>query len=413
MEEFYKEITNYFSENPYLVELSKVTVILILSFILYIITKKIVLRGVQKVVNRTKTKYDDILFNDKLLARISVVVPLLVINYSAKTLIYGTELLERLSAGFIGVFIILSINAFLNSVMHLTESMEKFKDKPVKGYIQVFKIILNILGGIIIVGLFADQSPWTLLSAVGALTAVIILVFRDTILSFVASIQISSYDLVKVGDWIEAPDFGADGDVVDIALHTIKVQNWDRTISVIPTYKIIENSFKNWRGMQEFGGRRIMRSIYIDQSTIKFVDEDLIKRFDKFQLIKEVVRNRKDEIDKYNKEKGFDTSESINGRRMTNIGIFQQYLKAYLKQRDDVHQNTIQMVRQLQPSDKGIGIEIYVFAKTTEWTVYESIQADIFDHILAIVPKFDLKIFQSPTGNDFANLKSESAEHAE
>ena len=219
-----------------------------------------------------------------------------------------------------------------------------------------------------------------------------------------ASIQISSYDLVKVGDWIEVPKFGADGDVIDISLNVIKVQNFDKTITIIPTYKLIEDSFKNWRGMTLSGGRRIKRAVYIDQSSIKFCTEDMLTRFEKFYLIKDYIKQKKQEVKKYNEEKGIDNSVIVNGRRLTNVGTFRAYLKAYLIQREDINKDLTFLIRQLPTGPEGLPIEIYVFANTTAWVEYEDIQSDIFDHILAVLPQFELKIFQNPTGSDFRNL---------
>lgn len=262
-------------------------------------------------------------------------------------------------------------------------------------------IILYIFGSILIIGNLVGESPWAILTGLGALTAVLLLLFRDTILSFVASIQITSYDLVKVGDWVEVPKYNADGDVIDISLNVIKIQNWDKTITVIPTYKLIEDSFKNWRGMTLSGGRRIKRAVYIDQSSVKFCSAEMLSRFSKYTLIKDYLEIKQREIGEYNRAKNFDESVLVNGRRLTNLGTFRAYLIEYLKQRDDIRMDLTFMVRQLSPGSEGIPIEIYIFTATTDWTRYENIQADIFDHILAVVPEFELSIFQNPTGSDF------------
>jgi len=223
-------------------------------------------------------------------------------------------------------------------------------------------------------------------------------------MSFVASIQIASYDLIKVGDWIEIPSMGVDGDVMDIALHTIKVRNFDKTITTVPTNKLVEQSFKNWRGMQETGGRRIKRSIYIDVSSIKFVNNILLEKFSKFHLISAYLKSKTKEIEEFNKSRKIDISEIVNGRRITNIGTFREYVKAYLRNRDDIDKNLTFLVRQLSPGPEGLPIEIYVFTNTTAWVKYEEIQSDIFDHLMAVVPEFELKVFQNPTGNDFNKL---------
>ena len=260
------------------------------------------------------------------------------------------------------------------------------------------------MGAIIIVGALLGRSPMVLLSGFGAMTAVILLIFRDTILSFVASLQISSNDLVRVGDWIESPKFGADGDVVDIALHTVKVQNWDKTFTIIPTYKLIDESFKNWRGMQQSGGRRIKRAVYLDISSIKFCDEAMVERFKKIQIIADYVAGKQEELKNHNAENEIDDSVLVNGRRMTNIGTFRAYVEAYLRHHKKIHQDMTFLIRQLPPGPTGLPLEIYVFTNDTAWANYEAIQADIFDHILAVIPQFDLRVFQEPTGKDFGRL---------
>jgi miniconductance mechanosensitive channel len=250
-----------------------------------------------------------------------------------------------------------------------------------------------------------DQSPWLLISGLGAVTAVLLLIFKDTILSFLASLHIVMYDLVRVGDWIEMPKYDADGDVIDIALHTVKVQNWDKTITTIPTYKLIEDSFKNWRGMQESGGRRIKRHLLIDQKSVKFCDEEMVERFKKIQLLSPYLNQKKEEIEVFNKEHNIDTSVLINGRRMTNLGTFRAYVTAYLKGNELISKDMTFLVRQLQPTPEGLPLEIYVFSRDTAWANYEAIQADIFDHLLAAISFFDLRVFQRPSGYDLEMIE--------
>ena len=252
---------------------------------------------------------------------------------------------------------------------------------------------------IVIISILIDESPFYLLSGIGALTAVLMLVFKDTILSFVSSIQISSNDLFKVGDWVEAPQFGADGDVKDIALHTVKIQNWDKTISIIPTHKLIDSSFKNWKGMSDSGGRRIKRSIYIDMNSIKFCDNQMLDTYKSITLLTDYIHDKISDISKYNTSKDIDKSY-INGRALTNIGTYRAYIKAYLKDNVNIHKDMTFLVRQLSPTERGLPIEIYVFSNNTDWIEYEEIQSDIFDHLIAASSQFALKIFQYPTGND-------------
>lgn len=347
---------------------------------------------------------DDILFSDRVLKRVSYFIPLFIINSFTYLLPQYHNLLKLIISSF-GIIIFISVlTALLSSLSEYFERTEKYKERPVKGYFQVVIIILYIFGTILIIGNLIGESPWTILTGLGALTAVLLLVFRDTILSFVASIQISSYDLVKVGDWIEVPKYAADGDVIDISLNVIKVQNWDKTITVIPTYKLIEDSFKNWRGMTLSGGRRIKRAVFIDQSSVKFCDEEMLSRFSRFQLIKDYLDKRLKEIKIFNETNKIDESVLVNGRRLSNLGTFRAYLNEYLRQREDIRKDLTFMVRQLPPGPEGIPIEIYVFTGTTNWTDYEAIQSDIFDHILAVIPQFDLSIFQNPTGSDFKKI---------
>ncbi len=288
------------------------------------------------------------------------------------------------------------------------ETLPASRERPIKGYIQVLAIIMYIFGTIYAIGMLTGQSPWVILSGIGALTAVILLVFKDTILSFVAGIQISAYDLLHVGDWIEMPQYGADGDVIEIALHTVKVQNWDKTITVIPTYRFTQDAYKNWRGMTQAGGRRIKRAVYIDQNSVKFCDEEMIRRFERIYLIRDYVRQKKAEIEEYNRSIVADTSDVVNGRRMTNLGTFRAYAEAYIQNHPKVNKNLTMMVRHLAPGPNGLPIEIYLFTNDIRWKNYEAIQADIFDHLLAVIHQFDLRIFQNPTGNDFRRIRGEA-----
>ncbi|MFA8342539.1 MAG: mechanosensitive ion channel family protein [Rhodothermaceae bacterium] len=399
-----EQIKIFLQENPLTAEVLNITGVLLLSFVVYLITKKVIVNSIHKLISKTKTEVDDILLTDQLLKRISMAAPLLVINYFAYIFEGFESFIDRVSSALIAFFILLAISTLLGSITTLLERTDKLRDKPIKGYVQVVRIILYIFGGILIVGLLANESPFTLLSAIGALTAVIILVFKDTILSFVASIQISTYDLVKVGDWIEVPKYGADGDVLDIALHTIKVQNFDKTITVIPTYKLIEDSYKNWRGMQLSGGRRIKRSLYIDKTSIHFLSEPQIDELKKIDLISGYLSEKDEEVKKFNSSDSVNTLVESNKRRLTNVGTFREYIKSYLQSRDDIHKDMTFLVRQLSSGATGVPIEIYVFTVTTDWIDYEAIQSDIFDHLLAIVPEFGLRVFQNPTGNDFSNL---------
>lgn len=400
----FEDIQNWLSQYPVLEDNIKFLGVILLAILVYYVVKKIIVQSIKTFTKRTRTEVDDLLLNEKLLSRIAIIAPLIVL-YQFIYLIPGSEGLLKLILDSLIVFLILLIlSSFLSAVNNIYERSGKFRDYPIKGYLQIVKIIMFILGVIIIAGILTRQEPWALVTGLGALTAVIILIFKDTILSFVASIQISSYDLLKKDDWIEVPKYGADGDVIDIALHTVKVQNWDKTITVIPTYKLIEESFKNWRGMQMTGGRRIKRPIYIDITSIKFCTEEMLNRFEKFSLITDYIKNKRQEIKRHNETLKADLNELINGRRLTNLGTFRAYLKSYLRNREDVHDRLTFLVRHLDPGPTGLPIEIYVFANTTEWALYEDIQAEIFDHIFAALNQFDLKIFQYPTSYDVKSL---------
>ena len=404
METTINNISEWFTANPILFMLIKGVVIILGAWIIYLVTHKILITLIRKVVAKTKTEFDDILLNEKLLRRFSYILPIIFLQqFTFFNSAIDTKI-DNILEAMVALFIILIINSLLDSFIEIISKFEKFKDRPLKSYSQVVKMIISIIGAILVFGIITGQNFWSLFAGLGAISAVLLLVFKDTIMAFVASIQIASYDLVKVGDWIEIPSLGVDGDVMDMALHTIKVRNFDKTITTVPTNKLIEQSFKNWRGMQDTGSRRIKRAIHIDISSIKFLSDEMLNRFNKFQLISDYLKDKKNELENDNNEKNVDTSELINGRRLTNVGVFREYLKAYLHSRSDINDNLTFLIRQLSPGAEGLPIQIYVFASTTAWVKYEEIQSDVFDHIMAVVPEFELKVFQNPTGNDFKKL---------
>lgn len=296
--------------------------------------------------------------------------------------------------------VLMVINSFLNAIAIIYQDFQVAKTRPIKGYMQVAKIIVFLIGAIVIFSTLFNKNPLGLIGGLGAFSAVLLLVFKDPIMGFVGGIQLSANNMLIPGDWISMPKYGADGTVIDVALTTVKVQNWDKTISTIPTYSLISDSFINWRGMEESGGRRIKRSINIDLKSIKFCTDEMLKKFLKIEHVKEYVDRTEKELIEYNKQHNIDDSVLVNGRRQTNIGVFRAYLNGYLHNRNDVHDGMTFLIRQLQPTEKGLPIEIYVFSKIQEWAKYEDLQSDIFDHIIAIVPEFDLRIYQNPTGDD-------------
>jgi miniconductance mechanosensitive channel len=391
-----EDILKWLNENPTLKQVLFLLGILLLSYVSYLITRKFLLKWLAKLIKRTKTSLDDILYDKVLSNRLSYIVPILIIyNFAYLTPSYANTI-QRIAFALIFLIIVASISAFLDALNKIYEQKEQFKGRPIKGYIQAVTIVLYIIGALVMVGILTGQSFLVLLSGVGALTAIIILVFRDTILSFIASLQITSNDLVRIGDWIEVPKYGIDGDVIDIALHIVKIQNFDKTISIIPTHKLIEATFKNWRGMQESGGRRIKRSIFIDIDSIKLCDEKMLEKFQKIELLKNYLAQKITEIEKDNKIKNVDMSSMVNARRLTNIGTFRAYIAAYLRNHKKIHQDLTFLIRQLAPGPTGLPIEIYVFTNDVRWVNYEGIQADIFDHLLAVVNEFDLRTFQYP-----------------
>ncbi len=383
-----------------------VLLILIFSYLTYIITKKIVLRILAHYIYHNRFLWDDYLFNRKVFNRLSLITPAIIVYWSASIFPVYISTIQKLSMAYIIIVGLLVIDAFLDAIEDIYKTFEVSKHKPIRGIIQVIKIFLYIIGGIWFISLLIERSPLLLLSGIGALTAVILLVFKDSLLGLVGGIQLAANDMVRIGDWIEMPKYGADGDVIDISLNTVKIKNFDNTITTIPTYALISDSFKNWRGMQESGGRRIKRSIHIDSTSITFCTEEMLERFKKIQYITEYLEQKLQECQIHNQEHDVDCSQLVNGRRLTNIGTFRAYLHAYLKNHPKIHKEMTHMVRQLPAGESGLPLEIYAFTTDTAWVNYESIQADIFDHIFAVIPLFDLRIHQNPTGYDMRHMLS-------
>jgi miniconductance mechanosensitive channel len=400
--------------NPDMAQFGKVAIsllgIVILSIIANYIAKHIIVVGLTKISKKTKSVWDDYLVERKVFHKLSHLAPAFVIQYTVGIALYDyspnlTLQIEKLTYVYIVIAWLLVIISLLNALHDMYQTLDVSKNRPIKGYIQLLKIIVYILGAIIAISLLIDKNPWNLILGMGASAAIIMLVFKDTIMGLVASVQVSANNMVKPGDWIEMPSRGADGNVLEITLNTVKVQNWDRTISTIPTYALVSESFTNWKGMEEGpDGRRIKRSIFIDMRSVKFCSSELLEKLKRIHFLKEYIEQRSKEIEAFNKKMEFDTTMPVNGRRMTNLGVFRKYLEAYLTNHPRVNSNAIQMVRQRQPTDHGIPLEVYCFSAEKTWVVYEGVQSDIFDHILAVVPEFELRIFQSPTGEDFQKL---------
>lgn len=378
--------------------------IILVSWLANLITRKLILKFLACAVEKTRNQWDDIFYAKKVFNRLSQIAPAFIIFLSASEFPVYQNLIEHMSSAYMILVTILVVNAILDAIVGIYGTFEISKIHPIKGYMQVSKIFVSIIGGILIISVLIQQSPWILLSGMGAVMAIILLVFKDTLLGLVASVQLSGNDMVRIGDWIEVPQYGADGDVIDISLHTVKIQNWDKTITTVPAYALVSESFKNWRGMQVSGGRRIKRTVYIDMTSIKFCTEEMLERFEQIQLIREYIQKKRSEIETYNLEHDVDTSNLVNGRRLTNIGTFRAYLQAYLQHHPKLNKNMTMLVRHLAPTEHGIPLEIYVFSSDLAWANYEAIQADIFDHILSVIPSFDLRVFQIPTGHDVKEL---------
>ena len=381
--------------------IAAVLVIILVSVLIYLIAKKILLRIFGKVVAKTRSKLGEALLRNKVFERIIYIIPAFIIHASAPAFPTLQVWIQRIAFCYMVFIFLIALSKLIDAAEDVYRNYEISRSRPIKGYLQVLKIVLYIIGAIVILAVLIDRSPLLLLSGIGAATAVLLLIFQNSILGLVASIQLASNNMVQIGDWIEMPKYGADGDVTEISLHTVKVQNWDKTITTIPTHALVADSFKNWKGMQESGGRRIKRSVYIDTASIKFCDEEMLERFSKIKYIRQYIEDKRAEIKEHNETHGMDPSSIVNGRHLTNIGTFRAYIGYYLKNHPQIHKSMLQIVRQLEPTENGLPIEIYAFTNTTAWAAYEGIQSDIFDHILAIVPEFDLRVFQRPTGHDF------------
>lgn len=391
----------------YMAVIIMIVLIGILCIIANFITKKIVMRVITHFITTNKVKWDDMLLERRVFHRLSHIVPAVIIYYFAATFSDYRHLLEKGAIAYIIIVGVLVVNNFLNALNDVYQTFEISKIKPIKGYIQVVKIVVFILGLITVIANLMGESPILLLSGFGALSAVLLLIFKDSILGLVAGIQLAANDMIHVGDWIEMPKYEADGDVIDISLNTVKVQNFDKTITTIPSYALVSDSFKNWRGMQASGGRRIKRSIFIDTNTITFCSEEMIEKFKQIHFLSTYITNKENEIAAYNKKHEINTSNVVNGRALTNIGVFRAYINHYLQNHNGISQNMTLLVRQLAPTEYGLPLEIYAFTADTRWDVYETIQSDIFDHLFAVAPEFGLKLFQNPSGNDLRSIVNE------
>lgn len=381
------------------------------------VTRFIIIRAVRKLVTKTEATWDDRLFEHRVFRSLALIVISMLVAQAIPILSRDypnwSGLLIKASKIYIVLSVMFAINAVLNALVAILEDLNDLKDKPLRSYKQVTKIVFYLVGMVLILAILLGQSPLYILGGFGAVTAVFILIFRDPILGFVASIQMSAVDLVRIGDWITVDKYGADGEVFEINLTTVKVRNWDMTVTIVPSYALISESFRNWRGMQESEGRRIKRHVNIKISSIRFCDENMFKHLLDIELIRSFLLERQAEINQYNADFEVDKSVLVNGRHMTNVGIFRMYVEAFLSKNPNINKNMTFMVRQLQATESGLPIEVYAFSLQKDLEAFEAVAADIFDHLLAAVPYFDLEIFQSPSGSDMRTLNQRDEKKSE
>ena len=384
--------------------------IILVCIVVNVIINNILLKFLSQLIYKNRFKWDDVLLERKVFKKLSNMVPGIIVYILAPTFSNASiqKAIQLSASTYVLVVAMFVISSILDSINDIYRTFPISKVRPIKGLLQVVKIAIFIIMGIVVVANLMDKDPIILLSSIGALTAVFSFVFKDSILGLVAGIQLTSNNMLQIGDWIEMPKYGADGDVIDVTLNTVKVQNFDKTIVTIPAYALVSDSFKNWRGMVEFGGRRIKRSIYIDVNSIDFCSPEMLERFKKIHFLTDYITEKEKEIKAYNVEHKINDQLLINGRHLTNIGTFRIYVQNYLKNHPEIDTNKICMVRQLPPSEKGLPIEIYAFTKDTRWLVYERVQSDIFDHIFSIVDEFGLRVFQNPSGFDIKQMKQDA-----
>jgi miniconductance mechanosensitive channel len=403
---FSDRISGWLSDWPWLGEALGLLALLAAAVIAYFVVRRVVVMVLRRIAAASTTRWDDAFVEERVFSRLSHIAPALVVYYGVQLIpdLHDTleVLIQRVAISVLVAMVAVAAAGSLAAVNTIYSSNPENRKRPIKGYLQVVQIAFFLIAALLVVATLLDRSPWIFLSGLGALAAVLLLVFRDTILGLVASIQLTGNDMIHVGDWIEMPQYGADGDVIDVALHTVKVQNWDKTITTIPTHKLIEESFKNWRGMTSAGGRRIKRAIYVDTGSIRFLTDEEVERAGRIRVLRDYIGHKTEEIAAHNAE--IDPDATPDQRRLTNLGTFRAYVLGYLRAHPRIHQDMTLLVRQLAPTENGLPIEIYAFTNTTAWSEYEDIQSDLFDHIFAVLPEFGLRAFQSPSGRDLEKL---------
>ncbi|MBH2730126.1 mechanosensitive ion channel [Serratia marcescens] len=387
--------------------------IVLISVAIHLVLHRVVLAALQRRGQQSQRVWQQAITQYKLFQRVALLLQGVIISIQATLWLQSGSQTQAVivtaAQVWILAFTLLSLFSLLDTLLALLRQSPISNQLPLRGIFQGLKLVAAILIGIMIVSLLMGKSPLLLLSGLGAMTAVLMLVFKDPILGLVAGIQLSANDMLKIGDWLEMPKYGADGAVTDIGLTTVKVRNWDNTVTTIPTYALISDSFKNWRSMSESGGRRIKRSLNIDTGSVHFLSEEEQRRLQRNPLLHSYLNVKTQELSQHNQEIAVDLASPLNGRRLTNLGTLRAYLEAYLRAHPRIHQNMTLMVRQLAPTPEGLPLEIYAFTNTTVWAEYEGIQADIFDHILAVIDEFGLRVHQTPTGNDLRGMLLQNA----
>ncbi len=394
--------------HPWLPILAALGVLVAAAIVADLLAKRQLNRLMRRAAGSTDSEWDDLLVSSGVFNRLAQAAPAVVIYFGISAIPNlpdgAVATINKLTLVFLVIVMIRAVSAVLTAIDGIYELSPRARERPIKGFIQIAKIIVFLLGSVLVIAILLEKSPLGVLTGFGAITAILLLVFKDTILAFVASVQLSRLDMVRVGDWIEMPEFNADGDVIEVALHTVRVQNWDKTITTIPTHRLVSTSFKNWRGMSESGGRRIKRAIYIDVASVRFMTADEVAHFRRFVLLKDYVDSKEQELEAHNAELPGPADEAANARRLTNLGTFRAYVYNYLRNHPDIHKEMTLLVRQLPPGPTGVPLEIYCFTRTTDWLKYEEIQSDIFDHMLAISREFGLLVYQQPSSGDLAAL---------
>lgn len=382
--------------------------LLVLIFVITPTIRRVINNILSKWAARSTTKFDDFLIQNKFAWYVTQLIPVILVSMAIPILLQNMPSWIPVASALLNAFTVLLtiwiIRSLLRALLDYARTKESLYDKPLESYLQVVMIILYLMGGLLVFSILTGKSLWTFITALGAASAILLLVFKDSIMGFVASIQVATNDMVRIGDWIEMPKYGADGDVIEITLNTVKVKNWNKTITTIPTYALISDSFINWRGMQESGGRRIKRPIHVKISSIRYLTNEEVEKLKEIDLLRPYIEERQNEIEQFNRENAPDRANPVNGRNLTNVGLFRQYIELYARYRPDIRKDMSFMVRQLSPTPEGLPIELYFFTDTIKWVEYEGIMSDVFDHLLAAIKYFHLEVFENPASDDVRQL---------